>query len=195
MEQVPNDITKHDISNYLFEKSFFGSFNRAFFTETNSDLNQALITHIYGGLFEYNGANRGKIFYKLQNNVYNLKSFKDVIRYNGFKNQNTMFPDDPSKNNAGSGISARYDLMEGFIKNFSGGIDAKITNYKMAVKLEAIVISGPTIDNNPNLKIFDWKDAKNILHNGLPNKFDFPWIKISPKNICCNNDDNYKFIN
>lgn len=63
MEQVPTHITIHDVSKYLYKHLFYGSFNRAFFLETKVDLNQALINKLYGGLFDYNGANRGKIFY------------------------------------------------------------------------------------------------------------------------------------
>ena len=66
IEQVPSHITSMDISNHLYEKSYFGSFNRAFFQETKSDINQALINQLYGGIFDYQGAARGKIFHKLQ---------------------------------------------------------------------------------------------------------------------------------
>lgn len=194
IEQVPTHIISHDVSNHLYDKTYFGSFNRAFFTETQTDLNQALINQLYGGMFDYKGAARGKIFYKLQSKVKDMKSLKYILRYNGYNNNNSEFPDDPSKRSPGNAISARYDLAKVFM-NLSGAIDCKITNFEFAMSMTAIVIAGPTKDDNPNLKAFDWKDVKslNILHDGVPQRFDFPWIYTSPRHLCCNNNDIFKW--
>ena len=194
IEQVPSHIISHDVSHHLYDKTYFGSFNRAFFQETKRDLNQALINELYGGVFDYKGANRGKIFHKLQNRVKDLNSLRYILRYNGYQNKKTDFPDDPSKNSPGSGIAARYDLAKIF-KNLSGAIDCKLTNYELASKMTAIAITGPTTDDNPNLKPFKWEDYKslNIKHDGVPEIFVFPWIYTSPKYLCCNNDDIYKW--
>ncbi len=196
IEQVPTHIISHDLSKYLYDKSFFGSFNRAFLQETKRDLNQALINELYGGIFDYKGANRGKIFQKLQGNVKDLKSLKHILRYNGFHNKNPQFPNDPSFNSPGHAIAARYDLSNAF-KNLSGAIDCKITNYSFAMKMKALAIAGPTYDDNPNIKPFDWKDHKslNITHEGVPEKFTFPWIITSPKHLCCINEDTYIWKN
>ena len=190
IEQVPSHITSMDISNHLYEKSYFGSFNRAFFQETKSDINQALINQLYGGIFDYQCAARGKIFHNLQSKVKDLKSLKFILRYNGFRKNNPEFPDDPSKISPGNSIAARYDLGEMFT-NLSGAIDCKITNFHFAMKMTAIAIAGPTADDNPNLSIFDWNKyiSKNILHDGVPQKFNFPWIYTSPNHLCCNNND------
>jgi hypothetical protein len=192
IEQVPSHIISHDVSEHLYEKTFFGSFNRAFFQETKKDLNQALISELYGGLFDYKGANRGKIFHKLQSKVKDMASLKYILRYNGYQLRNPEFPDDPSNNNPGAAIAARYDLAKVF-KNLSGAIDCKLTNFELAMKMIAIVIAGPTFDDNPNLKPFDWDEYKslNIAHEGLPKTFKFPWIYTSPKHLCCNNNDIY----
>jgi len=56
--------------------------------------------------------------------VKNFKDFKNVLRYNGYKLNNSEFPDDPSYKNAGFGISSRYDLDQEF--NLSGGTDCKV---------------------------------------------------------------------
>ena len=194
IEQVPSHMISHDVSQHLYEKSFFGSFNRAFFQKTKNDLDQALINHLYGGMFDYKGAARGKIFHQLQNKVKDLKSLKSILRYNGFNNDNPQFRDDPSKKNPGSGISARYDLARVF-SNLSGGIDCKLTNFKFAMDMVAIAISGPTNEDNRNLKTFDWKDydSLKILHDGVPQRFDFPWIYTSPNHLCCNNNDIYRW--
>ena len=43
LEQTPNLMVSHDISQQFYKESYFASFNRAFFEETQIDLNQALI--------------------------------------------------------------------------------------------------------------------------------------------------------
>jgi len=114
------------------------------------------------------------------------------MRHNGYHNQSKDFKD-PSEKNPGAGISARNDL--GSLKSFVGGVDVKLTNYELQQSLTQIVISGPTIDNNPNLKVFEWSQDKtnSIKHAGTPEKYDFPWLILNPKNICCSNDDIYKW--
>ncbi len=46
------------------------------------------------------------------------------MRYNGYNLNNPDFPNDPSRKNAGYGISSRYDLDSEF--NLSGGVDCKV---------------------------------------------------------------------
>ena len=46
------------------------------------------------------------------------------MRYNGYKNKQKDFPNDPSVVNASEGISARYDLSTFY--NLSGGVDCKV---------------------------------------------------------------------
>ena len=62
LEQTPNRIISYDISQQFYDQGYFASFNRAFFQETKLDLNQALITSLYGNIFDYEEANRKKIF-------------------------------------------------------------------------------------------------------------------------------------
>lgn len=63
-------------------------------------------------------------------------------------------------------------------------------------QLTSIFISGPTIENNPNLPVFEWKkySQKDIKHEGLPERYEFDWYKVSPDSIKYNDkDDVYKF--
>jgi hypothetical protein len=189
LEQTPSDMVHYDISEYLYKHSYFASFNRPFFSETEEDLNLDLINSLYGDGFSRYRASRRLIFNKLQSGVKDLKSFKDVLRYNGFNIDNKDFPDDPSKTFPGESISARYDLVEGKHSRLSGGIDCKVTNHEMMQKLSTLAISGPTTDNNINLKPFDWNDYKlkytSIL--GLPEKYDFKWLNVNKETLEDNN--------
>jgi hypothetical protein len=186
MEQTPHRIVYHDISNYLYEHQYFGSFNRAFLDETKNDLHMSLVKHLYGKKFGYTGSSRAKILKSLNEKVNDITSLKNILRYNGFRLNN--FPNDPSAINPGEGISARYDLDHGS-KNLSGGIDCKVTNYELAKDLAAIAISGPTNENNHNLSTFDWtlSGDSQTSRVGVPLKFNFPYVLMSPKTLCCDN--------
>jgi len=141
-----------------------------------------LIKELYGEIFTFKGAARGKIFKYLEKKINNITDFKNALRYNGYNLNNEDFPDDPSKNNAGFGISSRYDLDS--MKHLSGGVDCKISNSDMVSKISAAIISGPTTDNNPNLPMFEWSSAKiDVKHKGVPEKFNFGWYLASPDNI------------
>jgi hypothetical protein len=194
LEQVPNKIVVHDISNKLIENGYFASFNKIFFSETKESVNEDLVRELYGEYLTSKGQERAKIFKFLNKNVKNFKDFKNVMRYNGFKLNRKDFPDDPSNNNPGFGISSRYDLDKEYY--LSGGIDCKITNDKLVSDLSSAIISGPTNENNENLSTFSWDnvDRNTVSTIGLPNKYDFKWLLANPKNIRENNDDdNYEF--
>jgi hypothetical protein len=115
------------------------------------------------------------------------------MRYNGYKLNRKDFADDPSNNNAGFGISARYDLDSEY--NLSGAIDCKITNNNLIKDLSSAVIAGPTNENNENLKSFTWDkiDKSSVSIIGLPNTYDFKWILANPKTMR-NDEINDNFI-
>jgi hypothetical protein len=79
--------------------------------------------------------------------------------------------------------------------HLSGGVDCKVVNSDLMSKLSSIIISGPTIDNNPNLTVFDWKNQSSKLkHRGLPDRYEFGWYLASPNHLKNNSlDDKYNF--
>jgi hypothetical protein len=81
------------------------------------------------------------------------------------------------------------------MKNISGGVDCKFTNFDLISKMSSAIISGPSTENNPNLPIFEWtSELKSLKHKGLPEKFDFGWYLASPENIKDNNlQDKFNF--
>ena len=191
LEQIPDKITVHDASKYLYEKGFFGSYNRAFFSESNESLNSALLKNLYGKILsDYDASRRGKQFQYLEKKVYGLKSLMDTMRYNGYKQNN--FDGDSSNTSPSSGISARYDLTDKD-KNFIGGIDAKITNYDLISKNSSIAINGPADErNNKNLK--NYKLKKNIASIlGMKQKIKYPYVLMNPNTIVEDDDDLYSF--
>lgn len=55
----------------------------------------------------------------------------------------------------------------------------------MINELSSAIISGPTNENNENLPTFSWKpsDKKELSIDGLPEKYDFPWLLANPDNL------------
>ncbi len=53
----------------------------------------------------------------------------------------------------------------------------------MSKKLEAIVVSGPTTEDNHNLKNFEFTNKDRTVRNGVPDHFDFSWVITSPKTL------------
>lgn len=161
--------------------------------KTKQSLDEALITNLYGNTFSYRGSARRRIVNHLAKKVTNLKSLKDVLRYNGFKKQTAFH--DPSSFDPSKGISSRSDL--GAFGHLSGGVDTKVTNSDLVSKMTAIAVSGPTTENNENLPVFDFAKVdphKRIKREGVPERFSFPYVLMNPKTICCENqNDLYNF--
>lgn len=161
--------------------------------KTKQTLDEALIKNLYGNTFSYRGSSRRRIVNHLAAKVKDLKTLKDVLRYNGFKKQSGF--NDPSSLDPSKGISSRSDL--GIFGHLSGGIDTKVTNEDLVFKMTAIAVSGPTTENNQNLPVFDFNKVdsrKRISRDGVPEKFEFPYVLMSPKTICCDSEsDLYNF--
>jgi hypothetical protein len=146
-------------------------------------------------MFTYKGAMRGKIFKRFEPGIKKFRQFKNVMRYNGYNQILEDFHDDPSVKSPGHGISARFDLEKADMTNLSGGLDCKLTNSQLIKNLTSVIQSGPTIENNENLPVFDWSawEYLNIVHEGIPEKFNFPWLLENPDIIKDNKSDKFVF--
>ena len=184
IEQIPTDIILKDMSVELINNKYYSSFNRPYLNNTKKKLQMEKIKNLYGKIFTYEGAERKKIFDMLLSNrtSISLLEFKNILRYNGYKLNRE---NDTSSKLPSTGISSRYDLGENNRLFLTGGIDLKIVNLSLIDKMTSIVTNGPTSENNPNLKKFNWKDAEQfkVEHLGLPDVYDFPYIEMSLNNI------------
>ena len=184
IEQIPTDIIFKDMSVELINNKYYSSFNRPYLNNTKKKLQMEKIKNLYGKIFTYEGAERKKIFDMLLSNrtSISLLEFKNILRYNGYKLNRE---NDTSSKLPSTGISSRYDLGENNRLFLTGGIDLKIVNLSLIDKMTSIVTNGPTSENNPNLKKFNWKDAEQfkVEHLGLPDVYDFPYIEMSLNNI------------
>ncbi len=135
-----------------------------------------MIRNLYGDAFNFKGSQRRIIANHYSPHVKDLKTLKDLLRHNGYKNQNNW--NDPSFNQPEKAYSARLDFKG--IPN--GGIDTKIINSELMDKKTSIAISGPTTENNPNLIPFKFTD-RTYRRNGLPEEFNFPYLIMNAETL------------
>ena len=184
LEQIPNNIISLDITNKLIEESYFGGFNKAFFSDTKKDLNSQLIEKLYGNELGYDGNPRKKLFNYLFSTINNMNTFKDVLMYNGYKLKGSSidYLKDPSYENPADGLSSRYDLSP--LKSAFDGTDFKATSLSMINKMNYIAHNGPTTENNDNLTPFTWVNynGSRVSHIGVPEKLDFEYLLIDELN-------------
>jgi hypothetical protein len=76
-------------------------------------------------------------------------------------------------------IAARFDLEEAK-PSCGGAIDAKVSSVMLSSQIRtAFIISGPPSEHAPEL-VWDQSVAcQNVTHDGIPNRFVFPWVTAS----------------
>ena len=96
-------------------------------------------------------------------------------------NYNAEDLDNPTWDNPGYAIGARFDLMryQDFRKNV-GSIDTKITNVKMFNDKTCEAISGPT---HQEQEAFEFSKSTRGIPYGLPDRWDFDWVTVTPEFI------------
>jgi hypothetical protein len=84
-----------------------------------------------------------------------------------------------SKGRAIRQIAARFDLEEAK-PSCGGAIDAKVSSIILGSRNRtAFIISGPPSEHAPAL-VWDQSVAcRNVTHDGIPNRFVFPWVTAS----------------
>jgi hypothetical protein len=89
---------------------------------------------------------------------------------------NEYLTDPFSRGDAGKAICSRGDLAA---RASAGGCyDSKFTSAKLFKSRSSWAINGPTADGLPP---FVWTPAFNSTpHFGLPPKYDFPWVLMTP---------------
>jgi hypothetical protein len=190
LEQMPGLIRTEDVTHVLKEQGYWASYNVPYFKDIYTTSGNEDIAQKNGSYFSYNNTARAKIFRRDHSKVVDLKSLYSLMRYNDFKNDpfskckvynQTCSP----PYSADLAIAARNDLNDpngeypfnDWKNRGEGAIDVKITNSKMALKLEMLAVSGPTDENQPP---FDWSttNLKSVKHLGQPNLFNFKPIYV-----------------
>jgi len=128
--------------------------------------------------------------------VTDLKTLKDILRYNDYKNDPYSF--DGKAQNPMYAICSRGDLAPskkdshgpafiGTSGSAGGCYDTKVTSYLHGFfNQSAEAINGPTRGNGGKaFEPFAWAEQHGLYanhpHQGLPDVFDFDFIQIKPK--------------
>jgi hypothetical protein len=92
------------------------------------------------------------------------------MRYNDFKN------DPLASHNPMHAICSRGDLQD---KPTPGGCyDTKVTSNVLAKSQTSFAVNGPT--RSHGLPAFSWSGFQNYSHLGMPDTYDFNFVKMTP---------------
>ena len=180
VEQLPGSCDVQEVTDVL-KKGYWPSYNTPFIMSVRekSGTIKDLIEHPENAVTQdYDTCVRAKIFRREQSKVKDIETYKDLIRFNNY------LEDEYSLNEPSYSIAARYDLREGNRSSCYGATDAKfasINEIKTTGKKKVHIISGPTTSHG--LEPFEWKDAPCVATDplrfkviGQVNKYNFDWI-------------------
>lgn len=174
---MPGIAVKRDLTTLLADQGFFPSFNIPYFEEIFQIANYTEASKNQTSNSYYENP-RYLIFNRESKGVSDLKSFRDVMRLNNYKDEE--FSNDP-----GVQVFSRYDLRENNPKAF-GGLDTKITSAWRALEnMSFWGVWSPQYETN---EAWDFDSDLNvgkfnhINHDGLPSKWQFAWRSFSGQN-------------
>ncbi|XP_077509295.1 putative phospholipase B-like 2 [Amblyomma americanum] len=179
LEQMPGITRQEDITDVLRKKTYWPSYNIAYFEDIFDISGQQQLVKKYGDYYSYDKAPRANIFRRDHVRVCDLDSIMALMRYNDYTQDPFSRCNCTPPYNPVYAISSRYDLLDPSGKYdvpdmhriSVGGIDMKLTNYSMFKSLEFIGISGPTWDTQP---VFQWSSSGfKDRHIGHPDIWEF----------------------
>ncbi|XP_033098248.1 phospholipase B-like 1 [Anneissia japonica] len=167
VEQIPTLVESGDETAVL-RAGYWPSYNVPFYEKIYNLSGYPEVVRERGPSYSYQLAPRAMIFRRDQSTVVDIESFKTILRYNNYKN------DEYSDGNPCNSICCRGDLMLNTSTN--GCYDTKVTNMEMADRFVAYAISGPT--KSHGLPPFKWTTNFNVSHVGLPEVYNFEFIEM-----------------
>ena len=188
LEQLPGKIIVEDQTKTLRSKSFWSSYNRAFYPEIFRMCGAEEKVAQYGDWFTHRKTPRAKIFDRDHNKVVDLPSLNSLLRYNDFKNDPFAVVEGctPRRTPAGA-LANRLDLAGKGAKCTFGGddwmvghwaygcLDAKTASKDSMERLEFQAVAGPPHGGQGKLQPFQWSttDVDGIPKFKPIDKFDF----------------------
>ncbi|OHT16034.1 Phospholipase B-like protein C [Tritrichomonas foetus] len=188
VEQTPSDIIyKSDVTQNLTTKGHIASFNVPVSSEIYDLMDyksRADIDVLYVPFFENC---RYLISEREMPKVENFEDFKQIGRFNQY------LTDPVSNGNPLATIAARNELNTSLENDdfFEGALDNKVCRASdVFTKFMVHVINSPTNSVKDNVPVFtfNFDRLKNYPHDGLPETFDFQYIKFNDgdADICMN---------
>jgi len=169
LEQIPGYIEAADATNIL-NFGYWPSYNIPYFKSIFNMSGYPEYVKKYGNFFSYELCPRATIFRRDQVKVKDFDGLQYILRYNDYKN------DPLSSGNPRYSICGRNDL-DPAIPAAGGCSDSKSISSDYALKQVAFAINGPTAQNQPP---FNWAQFPSAPHLGMPQKYNFDWVKMDP---------------
>jgi hypothetical protein len=204
VEQMPGLCKAEDVSGVLRDTSYWASYNRPAIPIVAKVSGINAKEAEYGWFFSYDHYSRATIFERNQTLVVDVDSAFALLRYNDYLHDPLSVIPNCTMNTcgtsgtsacppihvAGQAIAARIDLQPAkptyqnasscplgsiFRRYPNGAIDAKVTSASLMVRLEGVMVSGPTVQPASNIGPWDWdsSDYSSITHRGMPSLFNF----------------------
>ncbi len=180
VEQLPGSCDVQEVTDIL-KKGYWPSYNTPFIMSVREKSGTIAALKNNSDLWvtqDYDTCVRAKIFRREQSKVNSIDTYKELIRFNNYLN------DEYSLGNPSYSIAARYDLNTGNKSNCYGATDAKfasINEIKTTGKKKVHIISGPTTSHK--LEAFKWSDAECKLTDpirfkiiGQIDEYNFDWV-------------------
>lgn len=169
VEQIPGETVKKDVTSYLYDDGYWGSYNIPYFEEIYNKSGYNTQPHIPDN--DYYNCSRHNIFKRDAPQIQSLEDFKRVMRSNSY------LTDPLSEGNPKHTISSRYDLFEEKPRHF-GGIDSKVTSTTLhKANMGVYMASGPSRDGCPAFSWSEWmKTHEAVQHLGHPDVFNFDYV-------------------
>ncbi|XP_037582875.1 putative phospholipase B-like 2 [Dermacentor silvarum] len=179
LEQMPGIMRQKDVSDILRKKTYWPSYNVAYFKDIFVISGQTALVEEYGDYYSYDKAPRANMFRRYHTNVTDTESMTALMRYNDYTHDPFSKCNCTPPYNPAYAISSRYDLLDPQGKYdvprmypwALGGIDMKLTDYQRFKELQFYAISGPTWSQQP---VFQWSTSGfNDSHVGHPDRWEF----------------------
>ena len=180
VEQLPGSCDVQEVTDVL-KKGYWPSYNTPFIMSVREKSGTIAALKNNSDLWvtqDYDTCVRAKIFRREQSKVNSTETYKELIRFNNYLN------DEYSLGNPSYSIAARYDLNPGNKSNCYGATDAKfasINEIKTTGKKKVHIISGPT--KSHDLESFAWSKAHCKLTDpirfkiiGQIDEYNFDWV-------------------
>lgn len=178
MEEMPNLIKVHDVTNYLLEKESKYSWT-SYNIPYDKEIMKASGLRVPTDCVPHRDARRAIMFRRDISSINSLEDARHYIRYNDYLNDDlsSAVPEcsynfnETENRSPMFAIAARGDLLS--TKELYGAIDGKVLTSENPLKM--YIVSGPT---QQSLKPFKFSDHNKTVP-GLPDEFDFDWYETT----------------
>ena len=184
IEQAPGLVVGHDKTSFLFEESYWASYNRPYYSLIANVSGYTAASRLHGEWFEHAKCPRARIFSALHSAVENVESMRSIMSLNMWDVMNATYLH--THNCPKNQLAGRYDIDPKLPLNSKeyrkcgpvmayGALDLKVTSAGLMTQDAVVMVSAPLWNNT--VGPFNWSELPieaQTAHWGQPEKWDFP---------------------